>query len=86
VLWFHPTISSRTNLTAANVLPHEVPKLRAGQEEATLADARRYVASLRAEADAARAAQAAANAAQAAANAAQSSTTAPATTGPPPTT
>jgi PPM family protein phosphatase len=82
VLWFHPTVSSRTGLTTAGVLPHELPRLRAGQEEATLADARRYVASLIAEADAARAAQAEANAAQAA----QSSTTAPATTGPPPTT
>lgn len=82
VLWFQPTVSSRTSLTTAGLLPHELPKLRAGQEEATLADARRYVTSLIAEADAARAAQAAANAAQAA----QSSTTAPATTGPPPTT
>ena len=82
VLWFQPTVSSRTGLTTAGVLPHELPKLRAGQEEATLADARRYVTSLIAEADAARAAQSAANAAQAA----QSSTTAPATTGPPPTT
>ena len=82
VLWFQPTISSRTSLTTAGVLPHELPKLRAGQEEATLADARRYVRSLVAEADAARAAQAAANAAQAS----QASTTAPATTGSPPTT
>lgn len=82
VLWFQPTVSSRTKVTTAGVLPHELPKLRAGQEEATLTDARRYVTSLIAEADAARAAQAAANAAQAA----QSSTTTPATTGPPPTT
>ena len=82
VLWFEPTVSSPTSLTTAGVLPHEIPRLRAGQEEASLADARRYVSSLVAEASAARAAQAAANAAQAA----QPTTTVPATTGPPPTT
>ena len=84
VLWFHPTISARTNVTTDGVLPHEIPKLRAGQQEASVSDARSYVASLVAEANAARAAQAqaAANAAQAA----QSTTTVPATTGSPPTT
>lgn len=69
VLWWHPTIASRTSLTTANVLRHEVPKLRAGQEESSLADARQYVASLVGEANAARAAQ-------------STTTTTPATTSP----
>jgi protein phosphatase len=57
VLWFNPTIARRTNVTTANVLPHQIPRLRAGQEEASIADARQYVASLVAEANAARSAQ-----------------------------
>ena len=57
VLWWHPTIAARTGLTTANVLSHEVPKLKAGQEESSLSDARQYVASLVGEANAARAAQ-----------------------------
>ena len=60
VLWWHPTIAARTSLTTASVLSHEIPKLKSGQEESSLADARQYVASLVSEANAARAAQSAA--------------------------
>jgi serine/threonine protein phosphatase PrpC len=79
VLWFHPTIAQRTSVTTANVLPHQIPRLKAGQEEASVADARQYVAGLVAEASAARAAQNQANA---------TTTTVPSTTttSPPPTT
>ena len=72
VLWWHPTIAARTGLTTADVLSHDVPKLKAGQEESSLADARQYVASLAGEANAARAAQSATTA----------TTTAPATNSP----
>ena len=79
VLWFHPTIAARTNLTTAGVLPHEVPRLRSGQEEPTLSEARLYVAGLVAEANRARAAQTPSTTAP-------STTTVPGANGPPPTT
>lgn len=57
VLWFHPTIAQRTNVTTTEVLPHQIPRLRDGQEESSLAEARAFVRSLVAEAIAARSAQ-----------------------------
>jgi serine/threonine protein phosphatase PrpC len=87
VLWFHPTVAKRTNVTTANVLPHQIPRLRAGQQEASVADARAFVASLVAEAVAARSAEGPSN--QASSTTSTPSTTTaptPATTSSPPTT
>lgn len=54
VLWFHPTIADATHTTTSDVLPHQVPRLRAGQTEPSLIAARQYVNRLVAEAQAAR--------------------------------
>ena len=58
VLWFHPTVADSTHVTTQDVLPHQIPRLRAGQTEPSLQAARQYVMSLVAEAQAARAAAA----------------------------
>ena len=58
VLWFHPTVADATHVTTADVLPHQVPRLRAGQTEPSMQAARQYVISLVAEAQAAHAAAA----------------------------
>ncbi len=50
LLWFEPTLQERKPLTTNDVLPARLPDLRAGREEATKADADRYVNYLREEA------------------------------------
>ncbi|HEX6395631.1 MAG TPA: Stp1/IreP family PP2C-type Ser/Thr phosphatase [Acidimicrobiales bacterium] len=80
VLWFDPTVAQRTNVTTGEVLPHQIPRLRAGQEESSLADARAFVRSLVAEANAARSAQSPTTTAP------SSSVPTPSATSPPPTT
>ena len=54
VLWIRPTIADATHTTTSDVLPHQVPHLRAGQTEPTLDAARQYINRLVAEAQAAR--------------------------------
>lgn len=54
VLWFNPTIADATHTTTSDVLPHQVPNLRAGQTEPSLLAARQYINRLVAEAQAAR--------------------------------
>jgi len=58
VLWLHPTIADATHTTTSDVLPHQVPRLRAGQTEPSLEAARQFISRLVAEAQAARAAAA----------------------------
>jgi protein phosphatase len=55
LLWFKPTLEQRKNLRVEDVLPVHQADLKAGKEEATFADAQRYVNSLQQEAAAARA-------------------------------
>jgi protein phosphatase len=50
LLWFKPTLHQRKPLTVHDVLPSRVADLRAGQPEASKADADRYVNRLREEA------------------------------------
>ncbi len=50
LLWFRPTIVERTGVSADAVLPSRLSDLQSGKQEATLADARRYVDNLRSEA------------------------------------
>jgi protein phosphatase len=50
LLWFEPTLYQRKPLTVHDVLPSRVADLRAGQPEASKADADRYVNRLREEA------------------------------------
>jgi protein phosphatase len=50
ILWFEPTLVERKPLRVADILPAKVDELRAGKEEATKADADRYVNNLRQEA------------------------------------
>src|SRR5439155_24496952 len=50
ILWFEPTLVDRKPLTVDDILPAKVDELRAGKEEATKADADRYVNNLRQEA------------------------------------
>jgi protein phosphatase len=50
LLWFQPTVSERTGVPVAAVLPSRLDDLRGGKEEASLADARHYVQNLQAEA------------------------------------
>ncbi|MGI9022854.1 MAG: Stp1/IreP family PP2C-type Ser/Thr phosphatase [Acidimicrobiales bacterium] len=50
LLWFEPTLEEVKPLTTSDVLPARLPDLRAGREEATKADADRYVNYLREEA------------------------------------
>src|SRR5579859_3136005 len=52
LLWFQPTVSERTSVPVAAVLPSRLDDLKAGKEEASLADAQRYVQNLKAEAQA----------------------------------
>lgn len=54
VLWINPTIADATHTTTSDVLPHQVPNLRAGQTEPSLEAARQYINRLVAEAQAAR--------------------------------
>ena len=49
LLWFDPTLDRRTSLNERDVLPSRLPDLRDGKEEASLADAQRYVNNLRQE-------------------------------------
>ncbi len=49
LLWFQPTLVERTNVTTSAVLPSRISDLQRGQQEATVADARRYVDNLKAE-------------------------------------
>jgi protein phosphatase len=51
VLWLDPTVEQRTSLKFADVPPARRSDVRDGREEATLADARRYVANLREQAE-----------------------------------
>jgi PPM family protein phosphatase len=50
ILWFEPTLVERKPLRVEDILPAKVDELRAGKEEATKADADRYVNNLRQEA------------------------------------
>ena len=50
LLWFEPTLQERKPITTADVLESRLPDLRAGRQEATKADADRYVNLLREEA------------------------------------
>ena len=50
LLWFDPTLDRRTTLHTQDVLPSRLDDLRSGKQEATLADAQRYVNNLRQEA------------------------------------
>jgi len=43
VLWFQPTVTDRTKFTAASVLAYELPALRAGQVEPSVAQANLYI-------------------------------------------
>jgi protein phosphatase len=53
LLWFKPTLTERTPTTTADVLPSRLPDLQRGKIEASLAEARAYIANLTAEAEAA---------------------------------
>ncbi|MBV8386744.1 MAG: Stp1/IreP family PP2C-type Ser/Thr phosphatase [Acidimicrobiia bacterium] len=68
LLWFNPTLDRRTSLAERDVPAARLPDVRAGKEEATRAEAQRYVNALREESAAA----------------AQTTTTAPPTTVPAP--
>ena len=46
VLWIEPTLAERTNVAFADVAPARRPDVEAGKQEASLEDARRYVARL----------------------------------------
>lgn len=50
LLWINPTVAQRTDLKAAQVLPAELPGLRSGHTEPSLAAARHFVDNLKAEA------------------------------------
>jgi protein phosphatase len=50
LLWFNPTLDQRTALSEKDVPPARLPDVRAGKEEATRAEAQRYVNALRQEA------------------------------------
>lgn len=50
LFWFDPTLEQRTTLAVAEVPPARRDDIARGKEEASLADARRYVANLREEA------------------------------------
>jgi protein phosphatase len=49
LLWFNPTLDRRTALTAQQVPPARLADVKAGKEEATRAEAQRYVNALRQE-------------------------------------
>ena len=50
LLWFQPTLDRRTSLSLSDVPASRLPDVRAGREEATRAEAQRYVNALRQEA------------------------------------
>jgi protein phosphatase len=50
LLWFQPTLDQRTSLAEKDVPPSRLPDVKSGQEEATRAEAQRYVNALRQEA------------------------------------
>ena len=50
LLWFQPTLDRRTSLSEKDVPPARLPDVKAGKEEATRAEAQRYVNALRQEA------------------------------------
>jgi protein phosphatase len=50
LLWFNPTLDQRTALSEKDVPPARLPDVKAGKEEATRAEAQRYVNALRQEA------------------------------------
>src|SRR5207248_7676975 len=52
LLWFDPTLDRRTTLTEKDVPPSRLPDVKAGKEEATRAEAQRYVNALRQESQA----------------------------------
>jgi protein phosphatase len=52
LLWFNPTLDRRTQLTTQDVPPSRLADVKAGKEEATLAEAQRYVNALRQESEA----------------------------------
>jgi len=47
LLWFQPTLDRRTSLSEKDVPPARLPDVSAGKEEATRAEAQRYVNALR---------------------------------------
>jgi len=49
LLWFQPTLDRRTSLNEKDVPPARLPDVKAGKEEATRAEAQRYVNALRQE-------------------------------------
>jgi PPM family protein phosphatase len=49
LLWFQPTLVERTNVTTSAILPSRLGDLQRGQQEASIADAHRYVDNLKAE-------------------------------------
>src|SRR4051812_41456786 len=51
LLWFNPTLDRRTALTAQQVPPARLADVKAGKEEATRAEAQRYVNALRQESE-----------------------------------
>jgi protein phosphatase len=50
LLWFQPTVAEKTDVATTAVLPSRLTDLQNGKQEATLADARKYVDNLRTEA------------------------------------
>jgi hypothetical protein len=50
LLWFKPTLDRRTQLAEKDVPAARLPDVKAGKEEATRAEAQRYVNALRQEA------------------------------------
>ena len=51
-LWFDPTLEERSGIDRRDVPPGVVDELAAGRDQATLGDARRYVANLQEQVDA----------------------------------
>ena len=49
LLWFNPTLDRRTSLAERDVPPSRLPDVKAGKQEATRAEAQRYVNALREE-------------------------------------
>jgi len=50
LLWFQPTLDRLTSMSEKDVPPARLPDVKAGKEEATRAEAQRYVNALRQEA------------------------------------
>lgn len=53
VLWFHATVTERTNVSTSQILPSQLPRVEAGASQSSLAAAQKYVQNLTAEAAAA---------------------------------